>query len=62
MTARIARHRSERGAEFTTVEEPLDLSSAIARNYDVMLVDCLTLWLSNLMFADKISIPKPTRS
>jgi adenosylcobinamide kinase/adenosylcobinamide-phosphate guanylyltransferase len=53
MTARIHLHQSERGPEFATIEEPLDLASAIARPYAVILVDCLTLWLSNLMFADK---------
>ncbi|MGA3187492.1 MAG: bifunctional adenosylcobinamide kinase/adenosylcobinamide-phosphate guanylyltransferase [Bryobacteraceae bacterium] len=53
MTTRIDRHRAERGAEFITIEEPLDLAAAVAHPHDVILVDCLTLWLSNLMFADK---------
>jgi adenosylcobinamide kinase/adenosylcobinamide-phosphate guanylyltransferase len=53
MTARIARHRAERGAAFTTVEEPRDLPGALARisDADVVVVDCLTLWLSNLLVA-----------
>ena len=51
MAARIARHRVERGAAFDTVEEPLALAETIAavRDYDVVLVDCLTLWISNLL-------------
>jgi adenosylcobinamide kinase/adenosylcobinamide-phosphate guanylyltransferase len=52
MTARIARHRSERGAQWRTVEAPLELPDAIRREGArdrVLLVDCLTLWLSNLM-------------
>jgi adenosylcobinamide kinase / adenosylcobinamide-phosphate guanylyltransferase len=54
MVERIARHRAERGPEFTTFEEPLDLAGTIrdtAPRFDAILVDCLTLWLSNLMFA-----------
>jgi len=52
MTARIAHHKMERGVGWKTVEEPLDLADAIAREApiaSVCVVDCLTLWLSNLM-------------
>jgi adenosylcobinamide kinase / adenosylcobinamide-phosphate guanylyltransferase len=50
MSERIARHRSERGDEFVTVEEPLELARAIrASEGDAIVVDCLTLWLSNSM-------------
>ena len=51
MQARIARHRAERAGAFDTLEEPLALPEAIAgaRDHDVLLVDCLTLWLSNLL-------------
>lgn len=51
MRARIARHREERGARMRTVEAPLELPAAIdaAGDHDVVLVDCLTLWLSNLL-------------
>lgn len=54
MSARIARHREERGAEWLTVEEPLELGKAVRdlRAGDVAVVDCLTLWLSNLMLGD----------
>jgi adenosylcobinamide kinase/adenosylcobinamide-phosphate guanylyltransferase len=56
MATRIDRHRAERGEEFTTIEEPLDLARAIAdARFDVILVDCLTLWLSNIMFANRDS-------
>lgn len=50
MEDRIARHRLER-PDFTTVEEPLALPEAVARlsGFDVAVVDCLTLWLSNLL-------------
>jgi adenosylcobinamide kinase/adenosylcobinamide-phosphate guanylyltransferase len=51
MAARIDRHRAERPAGWTTVEEPLDLAAAIdAADPDArVVVDCLTLWVSNLM-------------
>ncbi len=53
MAERIARHQADRGAGWTTLEEPLALAEALAvraRPGFVVLVDCLTLWLSNLMF------------
>lgn len=52
MAERIERHRAERGAGFTTVEAPLDLLGALetaAAAGRVVVVDCLTLWLSNCM-------------
>lgn len=55
MAERIAAHRAERGASWTTIEEALDLAGVVRRHaHDVrpMLVDCLTLWLSNLMHRD----------
>src|SRR5215216_2941469 len=54
MTARIAAHRVRRGPFWRTVEAPLLLAEAImeeARPDRPVLVDCLTLWLSNLMLA-----------
>ena len=56
MAARIARHRAERGAGWTTVEEPLELASALvahAKLGRVVVADCLTLWLSNLILAGR---------
>ena len=53
MRERIARHVGERGAEFQTIEEPLALTSLLVRvDADVVLIDCLTLWLSNLLLRD----------
>lgn len=50
MAERIARHRAERGEGWKTCEAPLDPAAAIAgAEVDVILIDCLTLWLSNLM-------------
>ena len=53
MAHRIARHRGRRGAEWETVEEPLEVTEAIIRNqarFSVVLLDCVTLWLTNLLF------------
>lgn len=55
METRIARHRQDRGPRWITLEEPLDLPGAIAgaaRQADAIMVDCLTLWLTNLMLVD----------
>lgn len=55
MEDRIARHRDDRGSRWRTVEAPLNLAAAIAcesRPNAVLLIDCLTLWASNLMFAE----------
>jgi len=54
MRDRIAHHRERRGAEWRTIEEPLQLTEVIAREATsgrILLVDCLTLWLSNIMHA-----------
>jgi adenosylcobinamide kinase/adenosylcobinamide-phosphate guanylyltransferase len=56
MTERIAEHRARRGAGWTTVEEPLELAATLARHAAAdrpILVDCLTLWLSNVMLAGR---------
>ncbi len=53
MTARIAEHRARRPAGWTTIDAPLDLAGAIAAAPPApLLVDCLTLWLSNTMLAE----------
>jgi len=56
MAARIAAHRARRGADWQTVEEPLDLTGALARGCAperAVLVECLTLWLANLLDAGR---------
>ena len=54
MATRIMAHRARRGGAWTTIEEPLKLGEALesaASHGQPVLVDCLTLWLSNLMHA-----------
>lgn len=56
MSARIARHRAGRPAGWRTVEEPLALASVVelaAHEADAILVDCLTIWLSNLFWGHR---------
>ncbi len=53
MRRRIANHRRDRGDEFLTMEEPLDLAGALRRlpqETRVVLVDCVTVWLGNLLY------------
>ena len=56
MAERIRAHRERRGVGWETIEEPLDLAGALERHAGAdrpVLVDCLTLWLSNLMGAGR---------
>jgi adenosylcobinamide kinase/adenosylcobinamide-phosphate guanylyltransferase len=55
MTDRIARHQADRGPTWRTVECPLDLPAALNREAvmgQVVLIDCLTLWTSNLLLSN----------
>ncbi|MCU6502618.1 bifunctional adenosylcobinamide kinase/adenosylcobinamide-phosphate guanylyltransferase [Rugamonas sp. A1-17] len=60
MATRIAHHRAGRPSEWTTVEEPLALGNQLLRWSSpdrLILVDCLTLWLSNLLFSSGEQYP-----
>jgi len=59
MAERIKKHRCERSSEWETFEEPVDvpaLIGKIAGSYDTILIDCLTLWLSNLMLRNEETV------
>ncbi|GEM87070.1 bifunctional adenosylcobinamide kinase/adenosylcobinamide-phosphate guanylyltransferase [Meiothermus granaticius] len=59
MRERIARHRQERPAQWETLEEPLQVPAALHRaRYRVVLLDCLTLWVANLMQAQQEVLPR----
>lgn len=54
MAERVASHQRSRQGRFATIEEPIELSGAIitaSKNHDVILIDCLTLWITNLLMA-----------
>jgi adenosylcobinamide kinase/adenosylcobinamide-phosphate guanylyltransferase len=56
MAERIALHRTRRDDRWRTVEEPLELAAAVEREAGAgfhVLVECLTVWLSNLMMAER---------
>jgi adenosylcobinamide kinase/adenosylcobinamide-phosphate guanylyltransferase len=56
MRERVRLHQQQRARRFSTLEEPLALATALkgaARQHDVILVDCLTLWISNLLGANR---------
>jgi adenosylcobinamide kinase/adenosylcobinamide-phosphate guanylyltransferase len=59
MEERVKLHQQRRGAEWHTIEEPTRLAEALTDcdgTYQVILVDCVTLWLSNLMFLYEDSV------
>jgi adenosylcobinamide kinase/adenosylcobinamide-phosphate guanylyltransferase len=58
MEARIAAHQRERGSDWITLEVPLDLTASLGasqNNYGVILVDCLTMWISNLLCQESVT-------
>jgi adenosylcobinamide kinase/adenosylcobinamide-phosphate guanylyltransferase len=64
MRERIRRHREERGDEFTTFEEPLDVASRILEeqeHFNTFVVDCATLWLSNHLLAGGVDLVQQCR-
>ena len=53
MVARVAAHQARRGPSWTTIETPRNVAETLGTHADTpTLVDCLTLWLSNVMLAD----------
>lgn len=62
MAARIAAHLARRGPDWTTIEAPLELVEALEQVASAfVLIDCLTLWISNLMIADLDIAPQIER-
>lgn len=60
MQARIAHHRQRRDGQWTTVEETIALGAAIekySKADTLVLVDCLTIWLANLLFSEEKTFP-----
>ena len=63
MKQRIKKHKQERDSSYDTYEEPLEVASLLPKltDYDVILVECITTWLSNLLYYEK-DIEKYTES
>lgn len=53
MRERIAEHKAQRAQKFITLEEPLKLRDAIATCSDVILVECVSMWINNMMYHEK---------
>lgn len=55
MRKKISLHREERGNGWDTIEEPINLIDAIRKglNYDFILIDCITMWINNLLYYGK---------
>lgn len=56
MEERVGRHQADRDNTWTTIETPVNISESIldaGKSASVILVDCLTLWVTNLLMADK---------
>lgn len=54
MRERVKRHKEERSPKWNAIEEPINIVNTVRKNkddYDVFIVDCVTLWLSNLMMS-----------
>ena len=60
MAAKIARHRADRGERWRTIEAPLDVARATreAQHGSAILIDCLTLWVSNLLLSGDDPAPR----
>lgn len=65
MAARIGHHRAERDGRYDTLEEPLDLGgalrAALGRGARTVVVDCLTVWLCNVLCRSDLVPPGPAR-
>ena len=61
MRERIARHKAARAKHWETLEEPVRLAAALSKRtggYDAVLLDCLTLWVSNLLTTEPPASPE----
>jgi len=61
MKDRIEKHRIERGGEWNTFEEPLRISGVLSElkdKYPVVVVDCLTIWLSNVLLQSEMAVDR----
>jgi adenosylcobinamide kinase/adenosylcobinamide-phosphate guanylyltransferase len=64
MRQRVQRHQQDRGPQWSTLEVPVELAESIAQqgaNADLILIDCLTLWVSNMMLAHEDQKPIDAR-
>ena len=58
MRERASRHKRERGSRWRTIEEPFEVASLVRESGGIVIVDCLTLWLSNWMLRDESQLER----
>jgi len=58
MRERAARHQNERGNRWRTIEEPFDVAARLVELEGIVVVDCLTMWLSSWMLRDETQVEK----
>jgi adenosylcobinamide kinase / adenosylcobinamide-phosphate guanylyltransferase len=58
MRERAARHRQERGDRWRTIEEQFDIAASIKESDGIVVIDCLTMWLSNWMLRDETQLER----
>lgn len=56
--ARVARHKKDRGEQWLLIEEPIYIDKVDLTQYDVVLLDCITLWLNNIFSACEFDVEK----
>ena len=50
MNERIKQHKKQRAEQFTTLEEPLHLAQTVSKCEDIVLVECVSMWLNNMLY------------
>jgi len=58
MRERVVRHQRERGVRWRTIEEPFEVAARVKELKGIVVVDCLTMWLSNWMARDETQLDK----
>jgi adenosylcobinamide kinase / adenosylcobinamide-phosphate guanylyltransferase len=58
MRERARRHQAERGDQWRTVEEPFEIVGHLHESRGIIVVDCLTVWLSNWMLRDELQVDR----
>jgi adenosylcobinamide kinase/adenosylcobinamide-phosphate guanylyltransferase len=53
MSQRITQHKLQRSENFETIEEPLTLTNAITNSKDIVLVECVSMWINNMLYHEK---------
>ena len=50
MSQKVKKHKTDRGDRFTTLEEPLNLSKVIQNQNSIILIECISMWINNMLY------------